>query len=189
MSHDIELFWYFRQNDFSGYRAQLAYGMVTPSGEKYSYCAPMWVKSQVNHSEEGRLTATLELMGIPDMLAQDEATYDLELPATDNNTVEDILTALLTGGLINGVAPFYPAPNYTVVVDSCDSLINTFKPRRNFKIVVGDNRLAKIQELLQFTQCRIRWGGPETDLDNAVYPVHIFNPVISGSVYDYTYEI
>ncbi|GAH01831.1 unnamed protein product, partial [marine sediment metagenome] len=60
-----------------------------------------------------------------------------------------------------------------------DSLIDSFKPKDGFRIYTNGNRLAAFRRLLDYTKCVAR---PEAD-----GKIHIFEPTITGAVYDYEY--
>jgi len=59
--------------DFQGYKGVLSYGAITTVGEEYSALAPMWVKAQQFGSDPDKLECKLSLVGICNLMAEDEA--------------------------------------------------------------------------------------------------------------------
>jgi hypothetical protein len=180
--------------DLTGDRCQISYGMNTVLGDEYSKTAVLWVKSQQNESVEGRLVTTLNLIGIPDLLKLDLADGSYTWSIYDSNTIKDLITQILTPDIFTGGEGNPPAYTscspYTVTFDSEDSLIDTFCPRNLFSINDRDSRWDKVNELLRYTKCAMRFGD-ETN-DNIVTPnfnIHIFNPTISGTSYNYSYDL
>ena len=60
--------------DLKGYKGVLSYGANTVAGEEYSALAPMWVLAQEFDSDPNKLTCTLSLFGICNLMSQDEAS-------------------------------------------------------------------------------------------------------------------
>lgn len=156
-----------------GYQAVISYG----AGDEYSPCAPLWVNSQTFSSAPGKLSCTLMLEGIPNDLASDEASENYTPDDTDTKSVKTLLSAILGATL----GCFSHCHAYTVVYDSEDSLLTSYKPKDGFRIYTGDSRLAKCRTLLDFTKCVMRFE------DDGC--VHVLRPTISGTTYDYEYSL
>ena len=63
----------FNDKDLKGYDAVLSYGVATTAGEEYSATAPLSAINQQFDSDPNKLICTLELEGIPNLMAVDEA--------------------------------------------------------------------------------------------------------------------
>lgn len=70
--------------DLRGYKGVLSFGAITSAGEEYSTCAPMWVLAQEFDSDPNKLTCTLSLIGIANLMAQDEASASC-IPKNEKN--------------------------------------------------------------------------------------------------------
>ncbi|MBA7617110.1 hypothetical protein ES703_24421 [subsurface metagenome] len=163
-----------------GYKGVISYGAVTPAGEEYSATAPLWViapRFDSSHGGEHQLTCELSLMGIPNFLALDKASRNYIPDEDDTKTIETILTEMLTASL----GCFSHCKAYDVVVDSRDSLINTYKPKDSLRIYKGNSRLAIAKKLLGCTKCVM--------LAKADGKLHILVPTISGEVYASQYSL
>ena len=168
---------YFTDKDFKGYKAVISYGLVTASGKKYSDTAPLWVIWQQLFSAQGKLTCQLALLGIPDLMDDDDASESYIPTEADTKTVKTLLTEIITATL----SCYNHCQAYEVVFDSEDSLIDSYQPKDGFRIYVGGSRLAAIKRLLDYTRCVSRYG--------ADGKVHILQPTISGESYDYQYSL
>ena len=146
------------------------------TGDEYCYLAPLRVRVQELHSGRGILRCILRTTGIPDQLAEDKAVRTYTQDAEDTNTVQDLITAIAGATLRSYDAVGYTA--YTVAYDSTDGIIETFVPADYFSVSLNESRWDKIQELLDYTGCKMRIG---TDGN-----IHIFNPNTAGA-YDYQY--
>lgn len=162
--------------DLKGFKGIISYGAVA-SGNEYSACAPLWVIAQRLESIQGRLICQLSLLGIPNLLAEDKASESYLPEETDTKTVKTLIGEILGATL----ACYSHCTAYLVVWDSEDSLINTYKPKDSFRIYIGGSRLAAIKRLLDYTKCVMR--------AQADGKIHIFNPTVSGTTYDYEYSL
>lgn len=166
---------YFTNKDLKGWRASINYGCVTSAGEEYSACAPLWVMSQRLDSSPGRLVCVLNLIGIPNLLADDEANASYIPTKDDTKAVKTLINEILGATL----ACYSHCTAYEVVYDSEDSLIGTYQPKDGFRIYIGGSRLAAIRRLLDYTKCVMRFG--------ADGKIHILLPQTSGTpVYEYS---
>jgi hypothetical protein len=163
--------------DFKGQPAVLSWGLTTSAGDEYSACAPLTIIDQKFVSTMGGLSCVLTCWGIPNMMAEDRASTLYAPTATDTLTVKQIITAVCGAAL----APYTHCAVYTVDYDSEDSLINSFQPKDTFRIYKNGSRLAALRRLIDYTGCAVRWG--------ADGHVHVFVPVVSGTVYDYRYML
>ncbi len=171
----------FTGNDYKGWQVVIAYGAVTPAGDEYSGCAPLWVVGQELCSARGELVCRLSMSGIPDMLAEDRASAAY-LPAdSDVKTVRDIIRGILGDSGVAMLACFGHCRRYDVVFDSEDSLIGSYRPRDGFRVYMNGSRLSALKRLLDYTGCVMRYGGDGK--------VHILEPVTGGAVYDYQYSL
>jgi len=162
--------------DLKGYQGVISFGAVTGEGDEYSANAPLWVIDQQLNSSPSGLYCELSLIGIMNLLAEDRASEPYNPDEDDEDTVKDLINAILGATL----DCFSHCKAWEVVWDSEDDLIDSFQPKDGFKILTNWCRLAVLRKLLDFTKCVAR---PEAD-----GKIHIFNPTISGEVYDYEYE-
>lgn len=163
--------------DLKGYEAKIGWGLVTSEGEETSETAPLTVLAQQFESAPGKLDCTLELVGIPDLLAEDEAKASYIPDETDTKTIKTLITEILGASL----ACYAHCKAYEVVWGSLDDLMNNYQPKDKFRIYLRDSRLAKVRELLDNTKCVMRF--------RADGKIHIFLPVVSGEVYDYEHSL
>ena len=145
-------------------------------GDEYSRCAPLRCRAQELHSGRGILKLILRPLGILDQLGEDKATAGTTVAAGNTLTVQDWIT------LVAGATGLASYSTYTAVplsYDSTDAVITTFKPAEYFAIRLNESRLSKVQELLAYTGSKMR-----SQNDGKI---HIFDPVVSGTAYDYEY--
>ncbi|MBA7476034.1 hypothetical protein ES707_11409 [subsurface metagenome] len=163
--------------DFKGFKGVISDGAIGDAGEEYSACAPLWVVAQKFGSYQGELECTLSLIGIPDLLAEDKASRNYNPDKDDTKTIETLLIEVLEASL----GCFSHCKAYEVVIDSRDSLINTYKPKDGFRVYKGSSRLNIAKRLLDCTECVM--------LAKADEKLHIFLPQITGTpVYSYSLE-
>jgi len=149
------------------------------SGDEYSRCAPLRVRGQELHSGQGILNMILQPIGILDQLGEDKAIAEYTQLAGDTNTVKTLISAVCAAS--TGLSSAYNGYTaITVVYDSEDSLIDVFIPADFFSIKMNETRLAKLEELLSYTGCKMRPGNDGK--------LHIFVPTISGTTYGYEYK-
>ena len=172
---------YFTDLDLKGWQAVISYGLVTKDGEEYSDAAPLWVIAPQLDSAEGKLTCTLTMVGIPNMLSEDRASASYVPDDTDTKTVKTLIREIAGDTGVTHLACFNHTPKYDVVFDSEDSLIDSYQPKDSFRIYKNGSRLAAIRRLLDYTKCVIRYGGDGK--------IHISNPTVSGDSYDYEYSL
>ena len=160
--------------DFEHYQAVISYGIITSAGEEYSATAPMRIRKQELSSQPGALTCKLTAISARYQLREDPARTDCILEADDTRTVKTLITAIadatLTG--VKAVELFTNYTAYTVTYDSEDDIINAFKPADYFRFPLNANRADKIEELLNYTNCKMR---EEDDGE-----LHIIVPRMSG---------
>lgn len=81
--------------DLKGYKGVLSNGANTFAGEEYSALAPMWVLAQEFDSDPNKLTCTLSLVGICNLMSTDEASEvhmpDFEKSGTATDTMPGYL--------------------------------------------------------------------------------------------------
>lgn len=189
-SHDEELYSHratiildnsdaeFDDKDLKGYQGVISYGAVGKTGAEYSATAPVWVIDQQFNSQPGKLTCELILEGIPNLMAEDEASANYIPASDDTETVKSLVDAIAGATL----ACFNHCKAFTVEWDTgYDSLADTYMPKDSFRIYVGGNRLAAIRRLLDYTANVARF---EDD-----GKVHILKPVSTGTDYDYEYNL
>ena len=172
---------YFTDLDLKGWQAVISYGLVTKDGAEYSDAAPLWVIAQQLDSSEGKLTCTLTMVGIPNMLSEDRASESYVPDDTDTKTIKTLIREIAGDTGVTHLACFNHTPKYDVVFDSEDSLIDSYQPKDSFRIYKNGSRMAAIRRLLDYTWCVIRYGGDGK--------WHILKPTISGVSYNYEYSL
>jgi hypothetical protein len=159
--------------DLKGYDAVISYGF---NGE-YSATAPLSVTDQQFDSDPNKLICTLELQGMPNLMAQDEASESYIPEADAEETVKDLVDAIVKAEL----TPFTHCHAFEITWDAgYDTLADTYKPADGFRIYVGGTRLAAIRRLLDYTG-----NVPRFQSDG----LHILKPVIEGTIYDSEYAL
>lgn len=166
--------------NFMGYKGVISRGVVTSGGEVYSPCPPQWVIPNQLDSFQGGLTCQLELIGIPDLMAEDRASGPYTPDDTDTKTVKRLIREIAGDSGVTMLPVYNHCTAYDIVFDSEDSLIDAFQPKDGFRIYTNSNRLAMIRELLDHTKCVMR---AEDD-----GKLHIFVPTTEGDAYDYEWE-
>lgn len=163
--------------DLKGLPIVSGWGALT-TGEEYSETAYQNVMTHDNISQKGKLYTILTTVGIPDMLAMD-ILDEIYIP-DGTKTVKDIIE-----DVFDGTIDFLGTHPYTVDFDSLDSLIDVYCPGPlSFTQVPGSNRLDFLQGLLGLTKCVAKFT---FELDGI--HIHILNPVITGTSYDYSYAL
>ncbi len=159
------------------------------TGDEYSPTAPLKVIGQEFISSETQLQCRLQLIGIPNQMAQDKAVAKHTQESSDTNTLKTLITAVAAASTnLSSAYNGYTAFTYTFEPVSAsyplgydDSIIDAFKPADYFSVQVNENRDDKIQELLNYSKCKRRAGS-----DGAM---HVFLPTTSGTTYDYEYRL
>ena len=164
--------------DLRGYEGVLSSGATTSCGDEYDACAPMVVTAQRFNSDPKRLECTLYLVGSANLMQMDQAS-ELYEPDTDNtDSVKDIIDAIAGATL----TCFDHCTAYTTVWEvGYDALADTYQPKDAFRVYVGNNRLSRINQLLDYTK--------NVAVFKADGKLHIFQPTTSGSSYDYQYSL
>lgn len=164
--------------DLKGYQGVLSYGLTTSAGDEYSACAPMWVLAQEFDSDPNKLTCTLSMVGICNLMADDEASAKYMPADDDTKTVKTLVNEVIGATM----ACFNHCTAYQVEWDAgYDALADTYKPKDAFRVYIGNNRLSAMNRLLEYT------------LNVAVVKddgkIHIMKPTTTGSSYDYEYSL
>jgi hypothetical protein len=163
--------------DLRGYKGVLSLGAMNVAGEEYSPLPYMWVTAQQFDSTAGKLTCVLTLSGICNLMADDKANASYIPEDTDTKTPKTLIGEILAATM----ACFNHCTAYSVVWDSEDDLIDTYKPADSFRIYTGGNRLSAINRLLDYTKCVMRAGDDGK--------IHIFVPTTTGTTYSYEYAL
>ncbi len=106
----------------------------------------------------------------------DKASKKYGLEDDDVRTVKDLLIEIARATL----PPFDHCKLYDTEFDSEDSLIDSYKPADYFYVSAGEDRLSAYRKLLKTTKCKAR-----IEADGKI---HIFNPTVSGTTYDYEFN-
>lgn len=169
-NHDHE----FDDKNLKGYDAVLSYGFAN----EYSATAPLAVIDQHFDSAPNKLTCTLFLEGIPNLMAEDEASESYKPDADDTKTVKTLVNAIVGATL----TPFTHCHAYDVVWDTgYDTLADTYKPKDGLRIYEKSSRLAALRKVLDYTANVARF--------EADGKVHILKPVTTGTEYDSEYSL
>lgn len=169
-NHDHE----FDDKNLKGYDAVISYGFA---GE-YSATAPLSVIDQQFNSTPGKLSCILELEGMPNLMAEDEASEAYQPDSDDTETVKTLVDAIVGATL----APFAHCHAYEVVWDTgYDPLANTYKPKDSFRVFSRGSRLAALRRVLDYTA-----NVPRFEHDGKC---HIMKPVTTGSTFDAEYSL
>lgn len=164
-----------------GYTGTISYGYNDASaGDEYSACAPLEVLAQKNDTlltgRHGQLITRFQLAGVFDFMNAEHASEKHTQTEDDTRTVKTLLTAIAERTL----ACFSHTKAYTITFDSEDSLLDTYIPADYFYIAANETRLSAFKKLLATTKSKARI---EDDGE-----LHIFDPTISGTNYDYEYD-
>jgi len=169
-NHDHEL----DDKDLKGYDAVISYGF----GKEYSATSPLSVIDQQFDSDPNKLICTLFLEGIPNLMAEDEASESYLPDADDNKTVKTLINAIAGATL----TPFTHCEAFEVVWDDgYDTLADSYKPKDNLKIYKNNPRLAIFRKVLDYTA-----NVPRFENDGKI---HILKPVTSGETFDSEYSL
>jgi hypothetical protein len=164
--------------DLKGFDGVISYGVISSAGEEYSACAPLAVIDQQFDSTPNKLTCTLFLEGIPNLMMVDEAKQSYIPDEDDEETVKDLIEGVCEATL----DCFAHCISYEVIWDDgYDTLADTYMPKDGFRIYVGSSRLAALRKLLDYTS-----NVPRFRADGKI---HIMKPVTSGTTYDYEYSL
>jgi len=119
------------------------------SGDEYSATAPLTALSREHISYPYEAKASYSCIGKGNQMMEDVASADY-LPLSSNTDTVKTLIAAIAGATM---AAFNHCTAITLSWDSEDSLIDSFAPADGFRVLYGENRLAKIQQLLSWTRC------------------------------------
>jgi hypothetical protein len=116
-------------------------------------------------------------------VAYADAVITITTPGT--YTIKELIEDLLS----NALPPFNHCKSYDVVwddpnianPDTMEDKLLLYQPKDSFRVYPGNTRFSILELLLGYTNSVWR---PDADGN-----IHIFKPVISGSVYDYEYEL
>ena len=152
--------------NFKGYQGVLSYGATTSEGDEYEAKPPLTVIGQQFESKEGHpgLICKLQLIGIPNLLAEDKANASYVPTSADTKTTKTIISDMFDGTM----ACFDHCKTYTVDWDSEDALIDVYTPKDSFRIYKDGSRLEALKRLLDDTHCVARF--------RADGHIHIFVP-------------
>jgi len=164
--------------NLKGYDAVISYGVVSSAGEEYSTAAPLIVIDQQFDSDPNKLTCTLELEGMPNLMSEDEASEAYQPDADDTKTVKTLVNEIAGATL----APFTHCHAFEVVWDDgYDDLADKYQPKDSFRIYTKSSRLAALRRVLDFTA-----NVPRFENDGKI---HILKPVTSGDNFDAEYSL
>jgi len=164
--------------DLKGYQGVLSNGVVTSQGEEYDACAPMWVLSHEFNSDPKKLECTLFLKGICNLMQMDAASEAYQPDSDDTKSVKTLVDSIVEAT----IDCFSHCTAYDTVWEyGYDGLADTYIPKDAFRIYVGNNRLSKINQLLNYTK--------NVAVVKADGKLHIFEPTTSGETYDYEYSL
>jgi hypothetical protein len=167
----------FDDKDLKGYDAVISYGVIMSAGEEYSETDPLSVTDQQFDSSPDKLTCELILEGIPNLMARDEASANY-IPDVDNtDSVKELVNSIVMAYL----DCFSHCKAFEIVWDDgYDTLADTYAPKDSFRIYIGGTRLAALRKLLDYTANVARFSDGK---------VHILKPVMTGTTYDYEYNL
>jgi len=164
--------------DLKGYDAVISYGF----GSEYSATAALSVIDQTFNSDPNNLTCTLEVEGIPNLMAQDEASQNYVPEADDTKVVKTLIREIAGDTGVTMLTCFNHCHKYDVVWDvGYDTLADTYKPKDGFRVYTGGSRLAALRRVLDYTA-----NVPRFEADGKI---HILKPVTSGTTYDSEYSL
>lgn len=168
----------FDDKDLKGFDAVISYGYKTPAGNEYLESAALVVMDPQFDSDPNKLTCTLELWGIPDLMGEDKASGNYIPDSDATETVKDLINAIAGATL----SPFTHCKAYEVVWESgYDILADTYQPKDGFRIYTRGTRLAAFRRLMDYTGNVPRFG--------ADGKIHILKPVTTGTTFDYEYSL
>ncbi len=161
-----------------GYKGVLSYGLVLPNGaEEYSATAPLWLIPQQLHSLASGNYSRLSLGGVFNQMNADRASAKYEPDTNNTDTIQTIVNAIIGATL----SCFSHCKAYEVVWDSIDDIAYSYQPKDMFAIPKRGTRTASIKKLLSWTNL--------VAIIKADGKIHIFQPTITGTDYDYEFEL
>lgn len=160
-----------------GMDAVISIGVNTSAGKEYSAYPPFIIYGQQDSSSPGKLSYSLYMKGVPNQLAEDKASESYQPESDNTDTIKDIINAIAGATM----TCFNHCTAVTVDWDDEDALIDVVQPKDSFRVYTGDDRLTKIRELLEYTNCQM--------LVKADGDIHIIQPTTAGVSYDYEYDL
>lgn len=165
-----------------GYLGTISYGYNdATNGDEFSAAAPLEV---IGHDtptllsgRQSQLITTFSLAGVFNMMAADTASEKHTQTKDNTDTVKTLLTAIVEATM----ACFDHCKAYTITFDGTEeSLLDSYIPADYFYIAFNETRLSAISKLMATVKsvARIEDDGE----------IHIFNPTVSGTSYDYEYN-
>jgi len=103
-------------------------------------------------------------------MAYDHADVAYEPDDSNTDTVKDLIREVCGDSGVTMLACFNHCPTFNLTFDSEDSLIDSYQPKSTFRVRIGDDRLAKLKELMEMTGCQLRAEADGT--------IHVFVPKI-----------
>ena len=168
-----------------GYIGVISYGYndVT-QGDEYSATAPLTVISQKSDTifrPNSDLLTFISLAGLFNLWGEQKATESYNPDRINTDTIKTILDAI-AGATLTAFATY---PAHTITYDSGydDSIINAFTPKDAFSIGKGESRLSAFKKGMSYLKANARVRN-----DSGTATIHIFQPTISGVVFDYEYN-
>ena len=169
---------YFTDLDLKSWQAVVALGLNTSEGNEYSDTSPMRVTWQQFSSSPGVLSCYLILKGIPDLMDEDEASAAYLPDDADTTTVKSLIDQIAGATL----ACFNHCKAYTTDWETgYDAIVDTYQPKKSFRIYKGSSRLAALKRLIELSENVYRWSDDGK--------IHIFKPNDWGTDYDSEYSI
>ena len=168
--------------DFKGYKGILSRGLTGGAGDEFASLEPLWVFPQRYDSGQtefaGLVPSTLTLIGTFDRMGLDHASDDYIPDVGDTDDVKTILTAVIGATL----SVFDHCQARTATFDATEEpLLTSYKPADTFRITKGETRLSVVRKLLTYVKSVARVEDDEA--------IHILNPVVTGSSFDYEYKL
>lgn len=155
--------------DYKGRQAIISLGEVDANAvERLSPLPKFYVMSTDLHSSENLLTATLSLIGEPNMLDLDKASQYLNGQNDGQDTIKDLLREV--SGIL--MPPFTHTTTWIPTFDSEDALLDVVQPKGSVNIHLNESKLSIINKLLRYTKVTKRL---EDDGE-----IHFFVPTITG---------
>ena len=169
---------YFTNLDLKGWKAVASWGVTTSEGEEYSNTPPMRVVWQQFSAQPGYLTCYITLKGIPDLMDDDKASVTYKPDDTDTTTIKSLIDQI-AGATITC---FDHCKAYTTVWETgYDDIVDTYQPKKSFRIYKGGSRLIALKRLIEYSQNVFVWRDDGT--------IHIRKPISTGTDFDSEYSI
>jgi hypothetical protein len=164
--------------NLAGYKITIGFGFVIAAAGDYIDQAPVWIYDSEFDSRPGHLTLTLRCKGIMSRMANDRASEDY-IPA------EDVDPSTIVEGIFeSGLAPYTNCQSYLVSWGTLTLAtdIDFYNPGGGYKIYKNTTRLVAVRKLLDNSYAFPQW-------DSVTDGIKFIRPVITGTTYDYAYEL